>query len=129
MTAPEADATVMLCPSEDMLVKAIETLPALAVSDVVLYFSWPSGFAATLNACPALAAGAVEPDVVGVAAALVGAEDDELVLEEELPQPARASRPTARVSIESLRIEPAVAALGALMLTFILQWSGIVITG
>jgi hypothetical protein len=63
-TAPEEDATVMLWPSGAMLVKAIETLPALAVSEVLSYFSWPSGLAARLSTCPVLAGAGVEDFVV-----------------------------------------------------------------
>jgi hypothetical protein len=166
-TAPEEDATVMLWPSGAMLVKAIETFPAFAVSKVLLYFSWPSGLASRLSASPALgaplagagvedvagldfvgvagrlagveaggfgagaaavavldfvgvagrlagveaggfgagAAAVAVLDVVGVAAAPAGADAEELVLLDEPPQPASASRPTARVSVESLDTE------------------------
>ena len=109
-TVPEADATVTLCPSGAMFVKLIMTLPALALSAVVLYFSWPPGLAAMLNVCPPrvpLAAGTgveevAELDVVGVAGAVVGVEAEEPVLDDELPQPAKARTPTASVSAESL---------------------------
>jgi hypothetical protein len=165
-TAPEEDATVMLWLSGAMLVKAMENLPALAVSEVLLYFSWPSGLASRLSACPALGApldgagvedlagvdlvggagrafgldtrglgAGVEDvaeldvvgvagwladvdaeslgagvdavavlDVVGVEATLAGVDAGELVLLDE-PQPASASRPTARASVESLDTE------------------------
>jgi hypothetical protein len=163
---PEEDSIVMLWLSGAMLVNAIETLPAVAVSEVLLYFSWPSGFVWRLSTCPALgvllagtgvedvavgdvgvtgrafglraewvgaevdvdtvldvlgmagwlagvdagglAAGAdavAVLDVVVVTAALAGVEAGELVLLDEPPQPASASRPTARVSIESLNTE------------------------
>src|SRR5580692_959152 len=95
-----------------MFVKSIDTFPALALSEVVLYFSCPSEFAARLSVCPApsLLAGAgveeaAELDVVGVSAALAGVDAEELVLFDEPPQPARASRPTASVSAESLGTE------------------------
>jgi hypothetical protein len=66
-TTPEEDATVMLWLSGAMLVKAMETLPALAVSDALLYFSWPSGLASRLNGGAALAgAGAVDATEVGL---------------------------------------------------------------
>jgi len=84
-----------------MFVKAIETLPAFAVNEVVLYFNWPSALAARLRDCPAApvaAAGAgeaAELEVVGVGA-------EELVVLDELPQPASAISPTPRASIETL---------------------------
>jgi hypothetical protein len=43
--------------------------------------------------------------VVGTGVDEVGVDADELVLLDELPQPASASRLTARVSIESLDME------------------------
>jgi hypothetical protein len=67
----------------------------LAVSDVVSYFSWPSGLAATFNACPPAV-----PPAAGVGD--VGVEVEELVLLDELPHPARASRPTATVNTKAL---------------------------
>jgi hypothetical protein len=156
-----------------MLVKAMETLPAVAVSEVLLYFSWPSGLAWRLSARPALAVplagagvedvpevdlvgaagrafglkagglgagvdaaaepdvvadldvvgvagwpvgvdagglgvevdAATELDVVGATAALAGVDAEMVVvvvLPDEPPQPASASRPRARVSVESL---------------------------
>ncbi len=66
----------MLWLSGAMLVKAMENLPALAVSGVLLYFSWPSGLASRLNGGAALAgAGAVdatEVDLVGGAGRTFG---------------------------------------------------------
>src|SRR5271165_3958026 len=94
---------VMLWLSGDMLVKPIETLPALAVSEELSYFSWPSALAARLSV-PAPLGVAVPLDVLVVlvaAGVLIGVEAEEVVLLEELPQPARASRPTASVSAES----------------------------
>jgi Cytochrome bd terminal oxidase subunit I len=106
----------------------------LAVSEVMLYFSWPSGFAARLSVLLGLAppvAGAGVEEVaelggVGVEAALVGVEAEELlVLLEELPQPVRASRPTARVSIETLCMGRRFALPAAFELTGqILRWLG-----
>jgi hypothetical protein len=68
----------MLWRSGAMLVKAMENLPALAVSDVLSYFSWPSGLASRLNGGAALAgAGAVdtaEVDLVGGAGRTFGLE-------------------------------------------------------
>jgi hypothetical protein len=89
-----------------MFVNAIETLPALALSEVVSNFSWPSGLAVRLSAPAALVsplagAGVAALDVVGVAA-LLGVEAEELVLLEELPQPASAITPNARTGIEDL---------------------------
>ena len=46
---PEDDSIVTLWPSEEELVKSIDTLPAFALSDFVLYSSWPSEFAARLT--------------------------------------------------------------------------------
>jgi hypothetical protein len=130
------------------LVKAIATLPAFAVSEVVLNFSWPSGSAARFRVCPPPAAGAgleevaeldvvgvaaeldvfgvaaeldvfgvaAELDVVGVAAELDGEEAGELVLVEELPQPARASRPAITNSVETLGMEHVLTRAAALKL-------------
>jgi hypothetical protein len=100
-----------LCSRDAVFVKSIVTLPALAVSELASNFSWPSGLAASFSVGPPaslLAAGAgVEEllDVAGAAGALAGADAEELVLLDEPPQPARASRPVARVSIETLGIE------------------------
>jgi hypothetical protein len=171
-TAAEEDATVMLWPSGAMLVKAIETLPALAVSEVLLYFNWPSGLAARLSFSPVLAGAGVEdfvvlgvvggfgrafcleaagrgvravdvdiddvgvldlPGLVGllarveagglgagaaavgvlgvvaVTAAFGGVDAAVLVPFDEPPQPASASRPAARASVESLDTERSIA--------------------
>jgi hypothetical protein len=116
--SPEDDSIVTLCGSEELLVKATDTLPAFALSDLVLYSSWPSGFASrlTFDEPPEVVAGAgvdvgVDVDaelVVGVSAAVLA---DELELD-ELPQPASAIRAAAStgVAIENtvrLRAEPA----------------------
>jgi hypothetical protein len=71
---------------------------------------------------PALAAVLVEVAVavLGVLAAGVdalGVDAEELVLLEELPQPASASRPTARVTAESVDIERGFARRCARKLT------------
>jgi hypothetical protein len=112
-TAPEAEATVMLCSSGDMFVKAIETLPAFALSELDVYFSWPEGSAASVSEdCPEplvpLAGALAALEVVGACAALDGAElaggveaEEELPLE-ELPQPATASRAMSSVGVPSL---------------------------
>jgi hypothetical protein len=83
-----------------MFVNAIVTLPAFALSDVVLKASWPSLFADRLSVCaPALelvpvdVAAGVEVVVEVVAGALVVAGVDVDVLgDDELPQPASAAR-------------------------------------
>ncbi len=75
-----------------MFVKLIVTLPALAVSVLVLYSSWPLGFAERLTWLePDAGALLVEVDVV-VAGAVAGV-DSFVVVEELLPQPASATRP------------------------------------
>jgi hypothetical protein len=87
---------VMLWGSEDMLVKSIFTLPALAVSELLVNFNWPLGSAASLielplPAPPPLAAGVeVELDEAGAA-------DDELLLL-LLLEPPQAANPMARVA-------------------------------
>src|ERR1700677_16036 len=101
----EAASIVMLWSSGDMFVNAIETLPALAVSAVLSYFSWPSGLAASARLWPVL--GPAEADCVDVVVDVVldDVAGEELVPLEELPQPASASRPTARVNADSRRID------------------------
>jgi hypothetical protein len=148
-TAPEDDAMVTLCSSEAELVKAIETLPALAVSDVVSNFNWPSAFAARLSAVAAPAAavlvagaGVVELDALFVGAgagagveldalvagggvveldalvaALVGEDAEELVVVEELPQPASTSTPRSTINVETLVVWRMVAGPPACFLT------------
>jgi hypothetical protein len=107
-TAPEEEATVTLCAIGAEFLKAIVTAPALALNDVVVNFSWPSGFASTLTVAPAPVAeagvlavgvlvGGVEVDGVAAAGVLAGALVAELVLLEELPQPASASTSSASV--------------------------------
>jgi hypothetical protein len=116
-TAPVEDATVKLCGSEEAFVNATETLPALAVSEFVSNFNWPSALAAMLSAeLPVAGAGveaAAELEVVGAGAALVVAAVEELVVLDELPQPANASRPAARASAETLGTNCVVARAAA----------------
>jgi hypothetical protein len=103
-TAPEADATVRLCSTGAWLVKAIVTLPAFALSVEGMYLNWPSGLAATaIVSAPAAGTLVVLAELVvaGVAAVVAGADVAELVLLEELPQPASASRARASANIES----------------------------
>jgi hypothetical protein len=95
-----------------MFVKSMLTFPALAVNEVVSYFSWPCGLEARLKVCPALAppvagAGAEEVAelVVGAAALLLVVAAEELLLGEELPHPASASSPAASASIEIIDSE------------------------
>jgi predicted nicotinamide N-methyase len=69
-----------------------------------MYLNSPSGLAASARAVVALAGAgvvAVAELVVG-AADVVGVEADELVLVEELPHPASASRPRANATIDSV---------------------------
>jgi hypothetical protein len=91
------DSTVRLCGTCEELVKEIDTDPALAVSEVLSNFNWPSELAARLRMEAALegvlaaGAGAVALDALVVAAGV-----EELVeLFDELPQPA-ASAPASR---------------------------------
>lgn len=112
--SPDEDSIVTLCGSEELLVKSTDTLPALALSDFVLYSSWPSGFASrlTFEEPPEVVAGAdvdVAAELVVGASAAVLAEELEL---DELPHPASAIRAAAStgVAIEKtvrLRAEPA----------------------
>jgi hypothetical protein len=93
-----------------MLVKSIETAPALAESEVVSNLSCPSESAATLRLAPeppglAGVEVAAELDVVEVAAGLA----EELELVEELPQPARTSRPVASAGARIFEMERVVA--------------------
>jgi hypothetical protein len=89
-----------------MFVNAIDTFPALALSELVLYFSWPSGFASILRApdgavVPAVLDGvavdSVLEDVALVVGVLAGVVADVLVLLDP-PQPASASSPSASAS-------------------------------
>jgi hypothetical protein len=89
-----------------MLVKAIDTLPAFAVSDLVLYASWPSRFASIGSALAELVEDeelVVAAGALVVVAGVLGVE--ELAVFEELPQPASVSRPTATARAESMGVE------------------------
>lgn len=110
--SPDEDSIVTLCGSEELFVKSTDTLPAFALSALVLYSSWPSGFASRLTFSDPPAGVGVEEAaelVVGVAAELVvGASAAVLAeeeLDEELPQPASASRAAASASAESENTE------------------------
>jgi hypothetical protein len=93
-----------------MFVKLIDTLPALAVSEAVLYFSSPSGLASRLTADLA----AVPPvedepedDVLEVVAGVAGVEDElevELLLEE--PQPAISSAASMTLTMPGTNDRP-----------------------
>ena len=87
------------------------TTPAFALSEVVLYFSCPSGLAARLSFCtaPAAPAAALETLVVAAAAGVVAAAAgvlDELELFDELPQPASASTSSTRAGTDARRRGP-----------------------
>jgi hypothetical protein len=123
--SPEEDSIVTLCGSGDLFVKSTETLPAFALSDFVLYASWPSGLASRLSfsdppdgagvadlaelvvgaAVELLVVGAAAELVVGACAAVLAEEE----LEEELPQPASASRAAASANAEIENTERFVA--------------------
>ncbi len=119
--SPEDDSIVTLCASGEAFVKSIATLPAVALSDFVLYSSWPSLFASRLRLLePPAGAAAVDVEavlavvvlaelVVGVSAAL----EEELELD-ELPQPASASSAAGSANSENRAFERIE----------ILQWSG-----
>jgi len=88
-----------------MFVKSIETFPALAVNEVLLYFNSPSRLASRLSVSPLAVVPPEdeeeegeegEDEVAGDVTGLAGVElDDELLLEELLPQPATASSATS----------------------------------
>jgi hypothetical protein len=80
------------------------TLPAFALNVEGMYLNRPWGLADTaIVSAPAAGALVVlELVVAGVAAVVAVADVPELVLLEELPQPASARRPRASASIESL---------------------------
>jgi hypothetical protein len=110
--SPDDDSIVTLCGSDELFVKSTETLPAFALSDFVLYSSWPSGFASRLTFSEPLdgagVAGVVDVAelVVGVCAAVLA---DELEFDEELPQPASASSAAVSASVEIENSERFVA--------------------
>jgi hypothetical protein len=86
ITPPDDDSMFTLWLRGAVFVMTIETIPALAVNEVVLYFSWPSGLVSRLRcvapAAEALVEGEVEGEVVGAVAGL---------LLEEPPHPASAA--------------------------------------
>jgi hypothetical protein len=127
-TLPEGEATVRLCSSEAVFVKAMLTLPAFADSEVVSNFKRPSVFAARASAFPSPelvvgVEGVGELVVAVVAGVLAGAGLAELVLLEELPHPDSASRPIARASIERLGSERLLARVAVWKLTSVLPLS------
>ncbi len=102
---PEEDSIVTLCSSGDMFVKSIDTLPELAVSDFVLYASWPSLFASRLRReepAPALDAAPVEvlavEDVLELVLGVVALVLEEPLELELLPHPASASSAASSAS-------------------------------
>ncbi len=79
-----------------MLVKLIVTLPAFAESDLVLYSSWPLGFAERLTLLEPEAGVEAEVDAVVAGVDAAGADSVvDVVVEELPPQPASATRPTS----------------------------------
>ena len=109
---PDDDSIVTSCGTGALLVKSIVTLPAFALSDLVLKASWPSGFASSVSFSDPLAGAGVEDVaelvvgaaaevVVGACAAVLAEEE----LDEELPHPASASRAAASASEEIKRTE------------------------
>jgi hypothetical protein len=104
-----------------MLVNVIDTLPAFAVSVLVLYFSWPSGLAERLRACPApppAAAGlegVVVLDVAGAAGVLEAGLVAAVLLEE--PQPLTPNRPASSASVETVAIARRLDGAAAFELT------------
>jgi hypothetical protein len=95
---------VMLWGSEDLLVKSIVTLPALAVSELLVNFSAPLGSAESLIELPAppppVPAAGVELEVDGAGAAA----DDVLLLVVPL-EPPHAANPSARAAALRTRAE------------------------
>jgi hypothetical protein len=78
-----------------MFVKLIDTAPALAVSEVLSNFSWPSASAVRLREPDAPldvdGAAGVDVDELDVAGAAAVELEDDPELVDELPQPANAS--------------------------------------
>jgi hypothetical protein len=121
-TDPEEEARVRLWDSGAEFVKSIVTVPAFAVRELALNFSWPSGLAARLKA-PAAPAGvlvvvaagllAVAGAVVAVADGLAGALAEFPVPLEELPQPVAASTSGTSSARVDLRMSGLAAAAAA----------------
>src|ERR1700728_4716038 len=84
-----------------MFVKSIDTLPALAVSEVSLNSSRPSKLSSRLSAPAGVGAAAVLAWVEGV---VRGVDAAELVVLEPPPQPASTNAPSATVSSEAGRM-------------------------
>jgi hypothetical protein len=133
--SPEDDSIVMLCGSDDMFVKSIDTLPAFALSDVVLYLSWPSGFASsfTLLEPPDAAGAGAAVDVLAelellddVSAGVLVLAAVEEELDEELPQPASASSAAASASTGMIAFERLVVRPTAGSLTSVPPLIGVV---
>lgn len=106
-TEPEEDSTVTLWESGELLVKAIATFPAFALSEVVSYFNWPSELVARRRA-PAGAEDVVGVDCAVVADVVAGVDAEEPVLL-ELPQPASASIPPASASSGTIEVRQGLA--------------------
>lgn len=109
-----------------MLVMLIVTFPAFALSVLVLYSSWPLGFAERLTALePEAGALPVVVDVV-VAGVVAGAASLVVVVEELLlPQPARATRAISAGSANRRPVPRCVlGGLGGLVLTICPPVSG-----
>ncbi len=106
--SPEDDSIVTLCGSDEEFVKSIDTLPAFALSDFVLYSSWPSGFASSFTLLlPELSVAGAGVDVlaelvVGASAAVLAEEEE---LDEELPQPASTNSAAGSASSENRAFE------------------------
>jgi hypothetical protein len=98
---PPEDSTDRLCSSGEALVNAIVTFPAFAVSDFVLYSSPPLGEAARLRALADPLDEGLEELVDGVVAAGASGVLAEEVVFEELPHPARATKPISAPSAAS----------------------------
>jgi hypothetical protein len=100
-----------------MFVKAMLTLPALALSFLVVYSSWPSRLASSFSELLPVAAEdegvlLVVLAVLVVAGGLVVAGAvvlEEALLLEELPQPASRIRPSPIAAAATTRIERAFA--------------------
>ena len=100
---PAEDSIVTLCPSGDMFVKSIETLPAFALNDVGVVASWPSrvGFERGIVLAELADDEARRRCRVvrwSSSRRVLGVE--EAVVLDELPQPASASSPTATATAD-----------------------------
>jgi hypothetical protein len=103
-------------------VKSIVTVPAFAVSDVLLYFSCPDGSASRLSAAVDGLAGV---EVAGVVAGAAGALEAVVGLLEELPQPASTPAAASAASgSEDRRVRRALDVADAVEIKGFLQFSG-----